>query len=154
MIRTPICDLLNIDHPIALGGMGSVYAPELVAAVSSAGGLGAMGCHYLRPEQVRAGTAAIRERTNRSFALNFLLFDVQEDSFAAALELRPSLIAFAWPRAEQDIKPYIDRAHAAGCKVTFMAGGGAPARKKAEGRPARVVPGGAAGGGLAGLPAP
>src|SRR6516165_6727158 len=32
MIRTPVCDLLQIDHPIALGGMGSVYAPQLMAA--------------------------------------------------------------------------------------------------------------------------
>ena len=114
MIRTPVCDLLQIDHPIALGGMGSVYAPELVAAVSGAGGLGAMGCHYLTPEQVRAGTAAIRERTNRPFALNFLLFDIEEDAFASALALQPSVIAFAWPSAEQDVKPYVERAHAAG----------------------------------------
>src|SRR5437763_2415165 len=76
MIQTPVCDVLQIDHPIALGGMGSVYAPELVAAVSRAGGLGAMGCHYLTPEQVHAGTAAIRKITNRPFALNFLLFDI------------------------------------------------------------------------------
>jgi enoyl-[acyl-carrier protein] reductase II len=109
MIRTPVCDLLQIDHPIALGGMGSVYAPELVAAVSSAGGLGAMGCHYLTPEQVHAGTAAIRKLTNRPFALNFLLFDIEEDSFASALALRPSVIAFAWPSAEQDVKPYVER---------------------------------------------
>ena len=54
MIRTPVCDVLDIEHPIALGGMGSVYSPDLVAAVSSAGGLGAMGCHYMSPEQIRA----------------------------------------------------------------------------------------------------
>ena len=60
MIQTPVCDLLQIDHPIALGGMGSVYAPELVAAVSGAGGLGAMGCHYLMPEQVEKDWATIR----------------------------------------------------------------------------------------------
>src|SRR5437870_1955297 len=132
MIRTPVCGLLQIDHPIALGGMGSVYAPELVAAVSSAGGLGAMGCHYLSPEQVRAGAAAIREGTNRPFALNFLLFDMREDSFACALALHPAVIAFAWPPAEQDAKPYVDRAHAAGCKVTFMAGGVPEAVKAAE----------------------
>src|SRR5262249_57395648 len=96
----------------------------LVAAVSGAGGLGAMGCHYLTPEQVHAGTAAIRELTNRPFALNFLLFDIEDDSFASALALQPSVIAFAWPRPEQDVKPYVERAHAAGCKVTFMAGGG------------------------------
>src|SRR5215468_3428926 len=118
MIRTPVCDLLQIDHPIALGGMGSVYAPELVAAVSGAGGLGTMGCHYLKPEQVRTGTAAIRALTNRPFGLNFLLFDIEDESFAAALALRPSVIAVAWPRPEQDVKPYVERAHAAGCKVT------------------------------------
>src|SRR5947209_16673292 len=101
MIRTPVCDLLHIDHPIALGGMGSVYAPELVAAVSGAGGLGAMGCHYLMPEQIRVGAAAIRERTDRPFALNFLLFDIEEDSFTSALALQRSVIAFAWPSAEQ-----------------------------------------------------
>jgi NAD(P)H-dependent flavin oxidoreductase YrpB (nitropropane dioxygenase family) len=38
MIRTPVCDLLHIEHPIALGGMGSVYGPALTAAVSNAGG--------------------------------------------------------------------------------------------------------------------
>src|SRR5947208_11991971 len=108
MIRTPVCDVLQIDHPIALGGMGSVYAPELVAAVSGAGGLGAMGCHYLRPEQVRAGVNAIRERTDRPFALNFLLFDLQEAAFSQAVQLQPAAIAFAWPSADQDLQPYID----------------------------------------------
>jgi NAD(P)H-dependent flavin oxidoreductase YrpB (nitropropane dioxygenase family) len=29
MIRTRVCDLLKIDHPIALSGMGSIYAPDL-----------------------------------------------------------------------------------------------------------------------------
>ncbi len=35
-----VCDLLDIEHPIALGGMGSATSPALVAAVSRAGGLG------------------------------------------------------------------------------------------------------------------
>src|SRR5215469_11598076 len=89
MIRTPVCNLLEIEHPIALGGMGSVFAPDLVAAVSNAGGLGALGCHYVGPDQVRAGVAAIRAKTNKPFALNFLIFDMREDGFAAALEARP-----------------------------------------------------------------
>ena len=103
MIRTRICDLLKIDHPIALGGMGSIYAPDLVSAVSNAGGLGAMGCHGLPPERVRAGTEAIRTKTNKPFALNFLLFCIREDSFAAALDLHPAAIAFAWPRPKRAI---------------------------------------------------
>ena len=118
MIRTPVCDLLHIEHPIALGGMGSIYAPDLVSAVSNAGGLGAMGCHGLSAERIRAGVDAIRAKTNKPFALNFLLFCLLEESFAAALALRPTTIAFAWPRPEQDLKPFIDRAHQAGAKVT------------------------------------
>jgi NAD(P)H-dependent flavin oxidoreductase YrpB (nitropropane dioxygenase family) len=37
MIHTRICEILAIEHPIALGGMPSAFNnPELVAAVSSA----------------------------------------------------------------------------------------------------------------------
>jgi enoyl-[acyl-carrier protein] reductase II len=132
MIRTPVCDLLQIEHPIALGGMGSIYAPDLVAAVSSAGGLGALGCHNLSQEQIRAATAAIRGRTEKPFALNFLIFDANEECFAAALALRPPVMAFAWPRPDQDVRSYIARAHEAGCKVTFMANGVPEAARAAE----------------------
>jgi NAD(P)H-dependent flavin oxidoreductase YrpB (nitropropane dioxygenase family) len=150
MIRTPVCDLLDLEHPIALGGMGSIYSPDLVAAVSSAGGLGAMGCHYLRPEQIRAGTAAIRERTDKGFALNFLIFDIDEDGFAAALALRPAAIAFAWPRPEQDVKSLIARTHDAGCKVTFMAGGVPEAVRAATAGADVIVAQGTEGGGHVG----
>jgi NAD(P)H-dependent flavin oxidoreductase YrpB (nitropropane dioxygenase family) len=88
MVRTPICDLFDIDHPVALGGMDSATNPELVAAVSRAGGLGALGCHYQTSEQIRERTDAIRAQTNRPFGLNFLMLDTREDSFATALSLR------------------------------------------------------------------
>ena len=65
MIQTPVCNLLGIELPIFLGGMGSIYSPSLVAAVSNAGGLGAMGCHSLSAEQVRTGAAAISKLTDR-----------------------------------------------------------------------------------------
>ena len=58
MIKTPICDLLHIEHPVALGGMGSATSPELVSAVSNAGGLGALGCHGL---DARADRRAYRQ---------------------------------------------------------------------------------------------
>ena len=150
MIRTRVCELMEIDHPIALGGMGSIYSPDLVAAVSNAGGLGAMGCHYLNPDQLRAGTAALRERTNKPFALNFLLFDIVEERFAAALALRPKAMAFAWPRPEQDLKPYVRRSHDAGCKVTFMANGVPEAMKAAEAGADVIVAQGTEGGGHVG----
>ena len=150
MIRTPVCDLLGIEHPIAIGGMGSIYSPALSAAVSNAGGLGAMGCHDLGPQRIRDGAAAIREATNKPFALNFLIFDAEEDSFAAALAERPPMMAFAWPRPDQDIKAYIDRAHEIGCKVTFMAGGVPEAVRAAEAGADVIVAQGTEGGGHVG----
>ena len=150
MLRTRVCDLLGIEHPVALGGMGSVYSPPLVAAVSNAGGFGAMGCHYLDADGVRAGIAAVRERTNKPFALNFLLFDVNEDGFAVALASRPAGIAFAWPRPEQDLKPYVVRAHDAGAKVTFMAGGVPEAVRAAEAGADIIIAQGSEGGGHVG----
>lgn len=132
MLRTAICDLLGIAHPIVLGGMGSIYASALIAAVSAAGGLGTLGCHRLTPEQVCTASAAIREATQRPFGLNFLLFAVDEPAFAAALAERPRVIAFAWPYPEQDLARYIDRAHEAGARVTFMVSQVADAVRAAE----------------------
>jgi NAD(P)H-dependent flavin oxidoreductase YrpB (nitropropane dioxygenase family) len=124
LIHTRLCDLLKIQHPIALGGMGGGHTnAELVAAVCEAGGFGALGCAFLTAQQIRESTAAIRSRTSKPFALNFLLFMLDEDCFAVGLKEKPAAIAFAWPRPDQDLKQYINRAHDAGCKVTLMAGG-------------------------------
>jgi NAD(P)H-dependent flavin oxidoreductase YrpB (nitropropane dioxygenase family) len=150
MIRTSICDLLNVQHPIALGGMGSASSPAMTAAVSRAGGLGAMGCHRLTPEQVRERTAAIRKETDRPFGLNFILFDTREDSLVAALELRPAVMQFAWARAEQDLKPYFSRAREAGCKITYMASAVKEAIRAAKAGADIIIAQGTEGGGHVG----
>jgi NAD(P)H-dependent flavin oxidoreductase YrpB (nitropropane dioxygenase family) len=150
MIRTPVCDALKIAHPIALGGMGSATSPELVSAVSNAGGLGALGCHYLSPEQIRERTAAIRAQTVKPFGLNFLLFDVLDDSFATALELRPPVMQFAWARPEQDLRVWFDRAHKAGCIVTHMAGTVPEALRAAKAGADIIIAQGTEGGGHVG----
>lgn len=150
MIRTPFCELFGVEHPVALGGMGSIYSPPLVAAVSKAGGLGALGCHALSPDQIRAAVAAIRSQTERPFALNFLLFQATEEPFAAALALKPKAMAFAWPRGDQDLKPWFDRAHAAGAKVTFMAGDVATAKRGVAAGADAIIAQGTEGGGHVG----
>jgi len=43
MLKTAICDLFDIEHPIIQGGMAYVGTTELVSAVSNAGGLGING---------------------------------------------------------------------------------------------------------------
>ncbi len=150
MISTPVCDLLGIDHPIALGGMGSVFSPLLVAAVSEAGGLGALGCHRLSPEQIRSAVAAIRQRTDKPFALNFLLFHAAEDGFAAALAEKPRVMAFAWPRGDQDLRPWFDRTHDIGAKITFMVADVDGAKRGVEAGADVIVAQGTEGGGHVG----
>ena len=151
MIRTRVCDLLGIEHPIFLGGLGGGHtSPEMVAAVSAAGGFGAQGCHMLGPRQVADAAAAIRARTDKPFALNFLLFLVEEDCYAAALAQKPAAIVIAWPRPDQDMKGYIARAHEAGCKVMVMAGGVPEARGAADAGADIVIAQGTEGGGHVG----
>lgn len=122
MIHTRICDLLGIAHPIVLGGMGSATSASLVAAVSNGGGLGTLGASGMSAAQVRAEAKAIRAATEKPFAINHLLFEVDEEGFAATLEARPAVIAFAWPHSNQDLHAYFQRAHDAGSKVMYMAG--------------------------------
>ena len=41
-LKTPLCDILGVDHPVMLAGMGGVSYAELCAAVSEAGGFGSL----------------------------------------------------------------------------------------------------------------
>lgn len=43
MLRTKLCDLLDIQVPVMLAGMGGIANKELVAAVTNAGGFGTWG---------------------------------------------------------------------------------------------------------------
>ncbi|HEX2227839.1 MAG TPA: nitronate monooxygenase [Candidatus Binatia bacterium] len=122
MIHTRICDLLGIPHPIVLGGMGTATNATLVAAVSNAGGLGTLGTSSFNAAQLDAEIGAIRERTDKPFGVNHLLFQIREDMFAVTLQARPAIAAFAWARKDQELRDYFDRAHNAGCKVMYMAG--------------------------------
>jgi nitronate monooxygenase len=62
---------LNIRHPIIQGPLGGgPSTPELVAAVSNAGGLGSLGAAYLRPEQITAAIQKIKSLTEKPFQVN------------------------------------------------------------------------------------
>lgn len=70
MLRTAICDLFSIEHPVIQGGMAHIGTAELVAAVSNAGGLGIIGCGYYRPDWVKQQIRLTRQKTTRSFGIN------------------------------------------------------------------------------------
>ncbi len=74
MLRTPLCDLLGIKHPIIQGGMAWVATAELASAVSEAGGLGIIGAGSAPPDYVRDQICKVRERTDKPFGVNVPLF--------------------------------------------------------------------------------
>ena len=132
MIHTRICDLLGIQHPIILGGMGTATTAPLVAAVSNAGGFGTLGTSAFNAATLESEIASIHERTEKPFGVNHLLFQIQEDMYAVTLRARPTVAAFAWARKDQNLRDYFQRAHDAGCKVMYMAGEAPEALRAAE----------------------
>jgi enoyl-[acyl-carrier protein] reductase II len=74
MIKTPLCEMLGIEHPILQGGMAWAATAELAAAVSNAGGLGIVGAGNHPPEVIRQELRRTRELTDRPFGANVPLF--------------------------------------------------------------------------------
>lgn len=74
MIKTPLCAMLGIEHPILQGGMAWVASAELAAAVSIAGGLGIVGAGNAPPDTVRQHLRRARSLTDKPFGANVPLF--------------------------------------------------------------------------------
>ena len=73
MIKTDICDLLQIEYPILQGGMAWLGTAELAAAVSEAGGLGIIGAGHMPPDIFRNEIHKLKERTSKPFGCNIML---------------------------------------------------------------------------------
>jgi NAD(P)H-dependent flavin oxidoreductase YrpB (nitropropane dioxygenase family) len=132
MIHTRICEMLDIVHPVVLGGMGAATSAPLVAAVSNAGGFGTLGTSAFNAATLREEIASIRERTEKPFGINHLLFQIEEEMFTVTLNAQPTVAAFAWARKDQDLQKYVKRAHDVGSKVMYMAGEVPEALRAAE----------------------
>src|SRR3972149_6232281 len=72
-LRTKLCDILGIEYPIVLAGMGGVSRHRLVAAVSDAGGLGIIGAAIMGPDELREEIRKVRELTDKPFGEGILL---------------------------------------------------------------------------------
>ncbi|MEE9198643.1 MAG: nitronate monooxygenase [Dehalococcoidia bacterium] len=73
-LRTPLCDLLGIEYPIIQAGTVPGGVPELVTAVSNAGGLGVLGASGAYDiDGMREAIRRIRASTARPFGVDLLL---------------------------------------------------------------------------------
>jgi NAD(P)H-dependent flavin oxidoreductase YrpB (nitropropane dioxygenase family) len=125
IMKTALCDLLGIEHPIIAAPMGpDMSGPELVAAVSNAGGLGILQAQFASPPVFREEIRRVRELTAKPFGVNLLLHFPVEDQVAICLEEQVPVLSLFWG----DPAPYVERAHAAGAKVFAQVGSVADAR--------------------------
>ena len=61
-IQTELTELLGIQHPILLAGMGPISGPDLAAAVSNAGGFGVIGGVSYTPRILRLQIKLLKQR--------------------------------------------------------------------------------------------
>ena len=71
-IRTSICDMLGIQYPILLAGMGGVSYAELCAAVSNAGGFGCLGMAGRSQKEIGEEIRKVRDLTDKPFGVDLL----------------------------------------------------------------------------------
>lgn len=71
-MRTRLTELLEIEHPVMLAGMGGVSYHRLVAAVSEAGGFGCLGASTMSTKTMVEEIRSVRELTDKPFGVDLL----------------------------------------------------------------------------------
>ena len=92
-VKTRITRLLNCDYPILLPGMSWISTPQLVAAVSNAGGCGILATGPLNADETRASIREIRDLTDKPFGIGAtLLMPGAKENAQVALDEQVPLI--------------------------------------------------------------
>lgn len=90
-LSTSVTELLGIERPLLQAPMSGYATPALAAAVSEAGGLGALGSAILPMDEIHAQAAAVREATDRPFLLNFFCHEPPRPSAEVLAAARDAL---------------------------------------------------------------
>src|SRR6185437_7604916 len=125
MLCTRFTELVGCTIPIQQAGMGAVAPPELVAAVSEAGGLGMLGTAHpgLTPASLANRLDRLCALTDKPFGVNFIV----APQFIKHLDLRCVEIAARVARvveffyAEPD-RALVETAHGGGALVSWQVG--------------------------------
>jgi len=71
-MRTRLTDVLEVEHPVMLAGMGGVSYHQVVAAVSEAGGFGCLGASTMGVERMVEEMEAVKALTDKPFGVDLL----------------------------------------------------------------------------------
>ena len=69
-LRTPLTELVGIEHPVVQTGMGWVAGARLVAATSNAGGLGILASATMTLDELQTAVTKVKTATDKPFGIN------------------------------------------------------------------------------------
>ncbi|MFT4936084.1 MAG: enoyl-[acyl-carrier protein] reductase II [Pseudoalteromonas distincta] len=148
-LHTPLCDLLEIQHPIMQAGMGGVAYAELVAAVCEAGGYGVLGMAGRSPDFIREEMRKVRKLTDKPFGVDLLA--ASPESLTASVEIIIEEGASSFIAGLGVPMPIMEKLKAAGLKVMVVCGAVKHAVKAEQAGCDAVICQGGEGGGHTGL---
>ena len=119
-MRTRLTELLGIEHPVMLAGMGGVSYHQLVAAVSEAGGFGCLGASTMGHEEMVSEIRATAALTDKPFGVDLLTAAPQDMSAKVADIIEGGATVFVAGLGVPG--EVIDQCHDAGVLVMNMCG--------------------------------
>jgi enoyl-[acyl-carrier protein] reductase II len=148
-LHTPLCDLLGVEHPIMLAGMGGVSFAELAAAVSNAGGYGVLGMAGRGPDFIRDQMRQVRKLTDKPFGVDLLA--ASPESLVASVDVIIGEGASSFVAGLGVPMPILEKLKKAGLKVMVVCGAVKHAVKAEQAGCDAVICQGGEGGGHTGL---
>jgi NAD(P)H-dependent flavin oxidoreductase YrpB (nitropropane dioxygenase family) len=143
-LRTPLTELVGVEHPVVQTGMGWVAGARLVSATANAGGLGILASATMTLDELATAIDKVKATTDKPFGVN-LRADAADAGDRVDLMIREGVKVASFALAP---KPeLIAKLKDAGAVVIPSIGAAKHARKVASwGADAMIVQGGEGGG--------
>jgi len=116
-MATRFCELFEIELPIVQAPMGGATTPELVAAVSNAGGLGLAPLWRGDAKSVKDFVRQVKGLTDAPFGVNLNMDFPSMEQLDACLDEGVPIISLFWHQSPE----FTAHAHSGGAKVIFSA---------------------------------
>jgi enoyl-[acyl-carrier protein] reductase II len=146
---TYIADVLKCKYPIIQGAMGNICNPELVAAVSEAGGLGLLATAFAPdPELVRTQIQDTKKLTQKPFGANLQVMSPHTPKIAEILAEEKISIVTVSGGSPKSLIPFL---HERGIAVLVVVPTVAVAKKAEASGADAIIAEGAESGGIQGF---
>src|SRR5271166_2375045 len=143
-LRTPLTELVGIDHPVVQTGMGWVAGARLVSATANAGGLGILASATMTLDELATAIGKVKAATDKQFGVN-IRADAGDAADRVDMMIREGVRVASFALAPK--QELISKLKDAGAVVIPSVGLAKHARKVASwGADAVIVQGGEGGG--------